>query len=194
PNATFIAFTGKPIETTDKSTSGLFGEVIDAYDMTQAVQDGATVKIYYESRLAKVKLDETQMSEIDKEYWRMQVNEGVEDYVIEESQKQLSRMELIIGGKDRIKQVATDMVDHYEDRKDLVEGKAMIVAYSRKLAFSIYQELIQLRPDWQQKVKIVMTENNQDDEELAKLVGNKQTRKDREKEFKDVKSPFKIVI
>jgi type I restriction enzyme, R subunit len=194
PNATYIAFTGTPIETTDKSTSGLFGEVIDVYDMTQAVQDGATVKIYYESRIAKVKLDETQMSEIDKEYWRMQVNEGVEDYVVEESQKQLTRMELIIGDKDRIRQVATDIINHYEDRKDLVEGKAMIVAYSRKTAFAMYQELIEQRPDWKGKVKIVMTENNQDPEELGQLVGNKQTRKDREKEFKDVNSPFKIVI
>jgi type I restriction enzyme, R subunit len=194
PNATYIAFTGTPIETTDKSTSGLFGEVIDVYDMTQAVQDGATVKIYYESRIAKVKLDETQMSEIDKEYWKMQVNEGVEDYVVEESQKQLSRMELIIGDKDRIRQVATDIINHYEDRKDLVEGKAMIVAYSRKTAFAMYQELIEQRPDWKGKVKIVMTENNQDPEELGQLVGNKQTRKDREKEFKDVNSPFKIVI
>lgn len=194
PNATFIAFTGTPIETTDKSTTGLFGEVIDVYDMTQAVQDGATVKIYYESRLAKVKLDETQMSEVDKEYWRMQVNEGVEDYVVEESQKYLSRMELIIGDKDRIKQVISDIITHYEDRKELVEGKAMIVAYSRKTAFSMYKEIIKQRPNWKEKVKIVMTANNQDPEELAVLVGNKQTRKDREIEFKNVKSPFKIVI
>ncbi|MED4015527.1 type I restriction endonuclease subunit R [Sutcliffiella cohnii] len=194
PNATFIAFTGTPIETTDKSTTGLFGEVIDVYDMTQAVQDGATVKIYYESRLAKVKLDETQMSEVDKEYWRMQVNEGVEDYVIEESQKHLSRMELIIGDRDRIKQVVADIISHYEDRKDLVAGKAMIVAYSRKTAFTMYQELIEQRPDWVDKVKVVMTANNQDPEDLAKLVGNKQTRKDRELEFKDVTSSFKIVI
>ncbi|MFE4427360.1 hypothetical protein ACFY5J_28300 [Peribacillus butanolivorans] len=96
----------------------------DTFQMAQAVQDGTTVKIYYESRLAKVKLVETQMSEIDKEYWRMQVNEGVEDYVVEESQKHLLRMELIIGDKDRIKQVATDIINHYEDRKDLVAGKS----------------------------------------------------------------------
>ncbi|MFS0637937.1 type I restriction endonuclease subunit R [Mesobacillus foraminis] len=194
PHATFIAFTGTPIETTDKSTSGLFGDVIDVYDMTQAVQDGATVKIYYESRLAKVKLDDKQMTEIDKEYWKMQVNEGVDDYTVEQSQKQLSRMEQIIGDQDRIKQVVADIIIHYEDRKNLVQGKAMIVAYSRKTAFSMYQELISQRPDWVGKVKIVMTESNQDPEELAKLVGNKQTRKEREKEFKDVNSPFKIVI
>jgi type I restriction enzyme, R subunit len=194
PNATYIAFTGTPIETTDKSTTGLFGDVIDVYDMTQAVQDGATVKIYYESRLAKVKLDEKKMSEIDKEYWNMQVNEGVDDYIIEQSQKSLSRMEQIIGDKDRIREVVADIISHYEERENLVAGKAMIVAYSRKTAFAMYQEIMRQRPDWKEKVKIVMTENNQDPEELAKLVGNKQTRKQREKEFKDVNHPFKIVI
>jgi len=194
PNATYIAFTGTPIETTDKSTTGLFGDVIDVYDMTQAVQDGATVKIYYESRLAKVKLDEAKMNEIDREYWQMQVNEGVADYIIEQSQKNLSRMEQIIGDKDRIRQVVSDIIAHYEERKHLVKGKAMIVAYSRNTAFAMYQEIMRQQPDWKDKVKIVMTENNQDPEELAKLVGNKQTRKQREKEFKDVDHPFKIVI
>ncbi|MBE2922499.1 type I restriction endonuclease subunit R [Anoxybacillus flavithermus] len=194
PNATYIAFTGTPIETTDKSTTGLFGDVIDVYDMTQAVQDGATVKIYYESRLAKVKLDEKKMNEIDQEYWKMQVNEGVDDYIVEQSQKSLSRMEQIIGDKDRIREVVADIISHYEERKNLVAGKAMIVAYSRKTAFAMYQEIMRQRPDWKEKVKIVMTENNQDPEELAKLVGNKQTRKQREKEFKDVNHPFKIVI
>lgn len=194
PNATFIAFTGTPIETTDRSTTGLFGDIIDVYDMTQAVQDGATVKIYYESRLAKVKLDEEKMKEIDREYWKLQVHEGVEDYTIEESQKRLSRMEQIIGDEDRIRQVVTDILEHYEDRKNLVAGKAMIVAYSRKTAYAMYKEILRQRPDWKDKVKMVMTENNQDPEEMAKLIGNKQTRKEREKEFKDVNSPFKIVI
>jgi type I restriction enzyme R subunit len=194
PNATFIAFTGTPIETTDKSTTGLFGDIIDVYDMTQAVQDGATVKIYYESRIAKVKLDESKMDEIDREYWNIQVNEGVESYTVEESQKRLSRMEQIIGDDDRIRQVVTDIIEHYEERKNLVAGKAMIVAYNRNTAYKMYKEIMRQRPDWEEKVKIVMTENNQDSEELAKLVGNKQTRKDREKEFKDVNHPFKIVI
>lgn len=194
PNAAFIAFTGTPIETADRSTTALFGEIIDVYDMTQAVQDGATVKIYYESRIAKVKLDEEKMKEIDRAYWNMQVNEGVEAYTIEESQKQLSRMEQIIGDDDRIRQVVADIIEHYEERKNLVAGKAMIVAYSRKTAYKMYKEILRQRPDWKDKVKIVMTENNQDPEELAKLVGNRQTRKEREKEFKDVNSPFKIVI
>lgn len=103
-------------------------------------------------------------------------------------------MEQIIGDKDRIKQVVTDIIQHYEDRQYLVAGKAMIVAYSRKTAFSMYREIIRQRPTWTDKVKIVMTENNQDSEELAKLLGNKQTRKEREKEFKDINNPFKIVI
>lgn len=103
-------------------------------------------------------------------------------------------MEQIIGDKDRIRQVVSDIIAHYEERKHLVKGKAMIVAYSRNTAFAMYQEIMRQQPDWKDKVKIVMTENNQDPEELAKLVGNKQTRKQREKEFKDVDHPFKIVI
>lgn len=194
PNATYIAFTGTPIETTDKSTYGVFGDLIDVYDMTQAVEDGATVKIYYESRLAKVKLDEKKLEEIDQEYWNMQTNEGVEDYVVEQSQKQLSRMEQIICDGDRIHAVVTDLIAHYEERENLVEGKAMIVAYSRKAAYCMYNEIIDQRPDWKNKVKMVMTSNNQDPEEMAKLIGNKATQKQYEQEFRDVNSEFKIVI
>lgn len=194
PNATYLAFTGTPIETTDKSTTGLFGNVIDVYDMTQAVQDGSTVKIYYESRLARVKLDEAKMQEIDREYWHMQVHEDVDEYTVEESQKRLGRMEQIIGDKDRISQVVSDIIEHYEDRKNLVAGKAMIVAYSRKTAYSIYKEILKQRSDWNEKVKMVMTANNQDPEDMAKLIGNKNLRKEREIEFKDDESPFKIAI
>ena len=152
PNATYIAFTGTPIETTDKSTYGVFGDLIDVYDMTQAVEDGATVKIYYESRIAKVKLDKYYMNLIDSEYYNMQVNEGVEDYVIEQSQKQMSRMEQIICDEDRIKQVVRDIIAHYEERENLVAGKAMIVAYSRKAAYMMYKEFIEQRPDYINKV------------------------------------------
>ena len=181
PNATYIAFTGTPIETTDKSTYGVFGDLIDVYDMTQAVEDGATVKIYYESRLARVKLDERKLEEIDQEYWNMQIHEGVEDYVINESQKQLSRMEQIICDHDRIHAVVADMIAHYEERENLVAGKAMVVAYSRKAAWVMYQEIMKQRPEWQNKVRMIMTSNNQDEEEMAKLIGNKKTQKQYEK-------------
>ena len=194
PNATYIAFTGTPIETTDKSTYGVFGDLIDVYDMTQAVDDGATVKIYYESRLAKVQLDERKLQEIDDEYWSMQVNEGVEDYVVEQSQKQMSRMEQIITHPERIHEVVRDLIEHYEQRQDLVAGKAMIVAYSRKAAWAMYQEIMKQRPEWQNKVRMIMTSNNQDEEEMAKLIGNKKTQKQYEAEFRDVNSEFKIVI
>ena len=194
PNATYIAFTGTPIETTDKSTYGVFGDLIDVYDMTQAVDDGATVKIYYESRLAKVQLDERKLQEIDDEYWSMQVNEGVEDYVVEQSQKQMSRMEQIITHPQRIHEVVSDLIEHYEQRQDLVAGKAMIVAYSRKAAWAMYQEIMAQRPEWKNKVRMVMTSNNQDEEEMAKLIGNKNTQKQYEAEFRDVNSDFKIVI
>lgn len=194
PNATYIAFTGTPIETTDKSTYGVFGDLIDVYDMTQAVDDGATVKIYYESRIAKVKLDEKKLQEIDQEYWEMQVNEGVEDYVVEQSQKELSRMEQIICDHDRIHAVVEDLIEHYEERENLVAGKAMVVAYSRKAAFAMYKEMLAIRPDWTNKVKMVMTSNNKDPEEMAKLIGNKATQKQYEAEFRDINSEFKIVI
>ena len=135
PNATYIAFTGTPIDNTDKSTYGVFGDLIDVYDMTQAVEDGATVKIYYESRLAKVKLDQSTMNLIDEEYFNMQVKEDVESYTVEQSQKQMSRMEKIICDEDRIRQVVKDIISHYEERKTQVAGKAMIVAYSRTAAY-----------------------------------------------------------
>ena len=116
PNATYIAFTGTPIDNTDKSTYGVFGDLIDVYDMTQAVEDGATVKIYYESRLAKVKLDQSTMNLIDEEYFNMQVKEDVESYTVEQSQKQMSRMEKIICDEDRIRQVVKDIISHYEEK------------------------------------------------------------------------------
>ena len=172
PNATYIAFTGTPIETVDKSTYGTFGDLIDVYDMTQAVQDGATVKIYYESRLAKIKLNDEILRRIDDEYWSMQVHEGVEDYVVEESQKKLSRMEQIISNTDRIHELVTDLIAHYEERETLVKGKAMIVAYSRTSAYKMYKEILSQRPDWENKVKMVITTSNKDDVEMAKLIGN----------------------
>ena len=154
PNATYIAFTGTPIDTTDKSTYSVFGDLIDVYDMTQAVEDGATVKIYYESRLAKVKLDSNMMNMIDNEYYNMQVHEGVESYTVEQSQKQMSRMEKIVCDEDRIRQVVSDIISHYEERKTQVAGKAMIVAYSRDAAYLMYKEIINQRPDYKNKVKM----------------------------------------
>lgn len=194
PNATYIAFTGTPIDNTDKSTYGVFGDLIDVYDMTQAVEDGATVKIYYESRLAKVKLDQSTMNLIDEEYYNMQVKEDVESYTVEQSQKQMSRMEKIICDEDRIRQVVKDIISHYEERKTQVAGKAMIVAYSRTAAYLMYKEMIKQRPDFENKVKMVMTTNNGDDEEMAKLIGTKKDQKKREEEFRDLDSEFKIVI
>ena len=194
PNATYIAFTGTPIDNTDKSTYGVFGDLIDVYDMTQAVEDGATVKIYYESRLAKVKLDQSTMNLIDEEYYNMQVKEDVESYTVEQSQKQMSRMEKIICDEDRIRQVVKDIISHYEERKTQVAGKAMIVAYSRTAAYLMYKEMIKQRPDYENKVKMVMTTNNGDDDKMAKLIGTKKDQKKREEEFRDLDSEFKIVI
>ncbi len=194
PNATYIAFTGTPIETTDKSTYGVFGDLIDVYDMTQAVEDGATVKIYYESRIARVKLNRQKLDEIDQEYLNMQVNEGVEEYVINASQKELSRMEQIICDEDRVQAMVIDMIEHYEERQNLVAGKAMVVAYSRKAAYLMYNAIIKERPNWTNKVKMIMTSNNNDPQEMSKLLGSKSNQKYLEQEFRDINSEFKIVI
>ena len=194
PNATYIAFTGTPIDNTDKSTYSVFGDLIDVYDMTQAVEDGATVKIYYESRIAKVKLDKYYMYLIDQEYYDMQVKEDVESYIIDQSQKQMSKMEQIICNEDRIKEVVSDKIAHYEDRKNQVAGKAKIAAYSRISAYMMYKEILKQRPDYKNKVKMVMSTNNSDSQELAKLVGTKKEQKKREEEFRDLDSEFKIVI
>ena len=167
PNATYIAFTGTPIDNTDKSTYSVFGDLIDVYDMTQAVEDGATVKIYYESRIAKVKLDKYYMNLIDQEYYDMQVKEDVESYIIDQSQKQMSKMEQIICNEDRIKEVVSDIIAHYEDRKNQVAGKAMIVAYSRISAYMMYKEILKQRPDYENKVKMVMSTNNSDSRRVS---------------------------
>lgn len=122
------------------------------------------------------------------------MTQAVEDYVVEQSQKHMSRMEQIICDEDRIKQVVSDIIAHYEDRENLVAGKAMIVAYSRKAAFMMYKEILEQRPNYSNKVKMVMTTNNQDSEEMAKLIGTKKNQKAREEEFRNLDSEFKIVI
>ena len=134
------------------------------------------------------------MNLIDQEYYDMQVKEDVESYIIDQSQKQMSKMEQIICNEDRIKEVVSDIIAHYEERKNQVAGKAMIVAYSRISAYMMYKEILKQRPDYKNKVKMVMSTNNSDSQELAKLVGTKKEQKKREEEFRDLDSEFKIVI
>ncbi|RRK33490.1 type I restriction endonuclease subunit R [Schaedlerella arabinosiphila] len=192
PNATFIGFTGTPIDFDDRSTVEVFGEYIDIYDMTQAVEDGATVPIYYENRTAKIKLNEELLKQIDAEYEKM-AGEASET-AIEKSKSDLSTIEAIIGSKERLSLLADDMIAHYEDRQYVLTGKAMIVCMSRRIAINLYRIILEKRPEWKQKVKVVLTSSNQDDEDWHDIIGNKAYRDGLMLEFKDDTSEFKIAI
>ena len=193
PHATYIGFTGTPIALKDRNTREVFGDYIDIYDMTQAVEDGATRPVYYESRVIKLKLDPDTLALIDKEYDIMA--ENADPDVIERSKKELGQMEAILGNDKTIESLVNDILDHYENyRENLLTGKAMIVAYSRPIAMKIYKRILELRPAWTDKVKVVMTSSNKDPEEWARIIGNKHHKDELAAEFKDNDSPFKIAI
>lgn len=193
PNATYIGFTGTPISMKDRNTREVFGDYIDTYDMTQAVEDGATRPVYYESRIINLKLDDATLKLIDQEYDLMANNADPE--VIEKSKKELGQMEAILGNEKTINSLVDDILNHYENyRENLLTGKAMIVAYSRSIAMKIYERILHERPSWTEKVAIVMTGSNKDPEEWNKVIGNKHHRDELAKEFKDNDSPLKIAI
>lgn len=193
PNATFIGFTGTPIEDKDRNTREVFGDYIDVYDMTQAVADGATTPVYYESRVVKLKLDESTLRMIDNEYDAMA--DYADSEVIEKSKREVATLDAILGNDSTIDSLVKDIVNHYENyRENLLTGKVMIVAYSRGIAIKIYNKILELRPQWDKKVKIVMTESNKDPEEWRAIIGNKSHRKDLAEEFKDDNSDMKIAI
>ena len=193
PNATYIGFTGTPIAAKDRNTREVFGDYIDIYDMTQAVEDGATRPVYYESRVIKLKFDEATLNLIDQEYDIMANNADPE--VVEKSKKELGQMEAVLGNDATIDSLVNDILDHYENyRADLLTGKAMVVAYSRAIAMKIYNRILELRPSWKEKVKVVMTESNKDPEEWRAVIGNKRRRDELAKEFKDNNSEMKIAI
>lgn len=193
PNATFIGFTGTPIEAKDRNTREVFGDYIDVYDMTQAVADGATTPVYYESRVVKLKLDESTLRMIDNEYDAMA--DYADSEVIEKSKREVATLDAILGNDSTIDSLVKDIINHYENyRENLLTGKAMIVAYSREIAIKIYNKILELRPQWDKKVKVVMTESNKDPEEWRAIIGNKSHRKDLAEEFKDDNSDMKIAI
>lgn len=193
PNATYIGFTGTPISSKDRSTIEVFGNYIDIYDMTQAVEDGATRPVYYESRVIHLKLDEDILRLIDAEYDIMAHN--AEDYAIEKSKKELGKMESILGAEQTITTLCGDIIKHYEENRQYeLTGKAMIVGYSRAIAMSIYRKLLELRPKWTDKVGVVMTESNKDPEEWRSVIGNRRHRDEMAKRFKDNNDPLKIAI
>lgn len=192
PKATYIGFTGTPVSLTDRSTIEVFGDYIDIYDMTQAVEDGATRPVFYENRVINLGLDEATLHKIDVEYGI--IAEDAEEYHVEKSKQQLSQMDSILGADETIQTLCADIVTHYEDRADLLTGKAMIVAYSRPIAIKIYQQILRLRPDWDEKVKVIMTGSNDDPEEWKTVIGSKSYKIELARKFKDDNDPMKIAI
>ena len=193
PNATYIGFTGTPISQKDRSTREVFGDYIDVYDMTQAVADGATRPVFYESRVINLKLDEATLRRIDEEYDSMAAE--AEEYAIEKSKHELGRLDSILGADDTISSLVEDIVGHYEDYRQFEQtGKAMIVAYSRPIAMKIYHRMLELRPEWRNKLAVVMTSGNKDPEEWRAIIGNDSHKKELERQFKDDAGQLKIVI
>lgn len=194
PNASYIGFTGTPISTKDRDTVEVFGDYIDIYDMTQAVNDGATCPVYYESRVINLNLDDATLQALDDEY-ELLAEDGATTEQIEKSKKEMSHLEEILGAPATIDSLCQDIIKHYEENRQYeLTGKAMIVAYSRPIAMSIYHRLLELRPKWTDKVKVVMTGSNQDPEEWHDIIGNKQYKKELAKRFKDDNDPMKIAI
>ncbi|MGG0391053.1 type I restriction endonuclease subunit R [Priestia megaterium] len=196
PNASFIGFTGTPVEATDKNTPAVFGDYIDVYDMSQAVEDGATVKIFYESRVIPLELPEG--LSIDEDY--DEITEDQETSVKERLKSKWSRLEAVAGAESRVQKMATDIVHHYEEREKAMFGKSMVVVMSRRIAIDLYKEIVKLRPEWHSDdddkgvIKIVMTGSSSDPVEWQPFIGNKKRREFLARRMKDNDDPLKIVI
>jgi type I restriction enzyme, R subunit len=198
PNASFIGFTGTPIELTDKNTRAVFGDYISIYDIQRAVADGATVPIYYEGRLAKLELDENEKPHLDPDF--DEATEGEETERKERLKTKWAALEAVVGADKRVNLVAQDLVDHFEKRLDAMDGKAMVVCMSRRIAVDLYNAIIKLRPEWhheddtQGTVKIVMTGSASDPLDWQQHIRNKPRREAMAKSFKDPKDPLKVII
>jgi type I restriction enzyme R subunit len=198
PNASFIGFTATPIEKEDASTPAVFGNYIDVYDIEQSIKDEATVKIYYESRLAKIHLKPEEKEKLDEEVEA--ITEGEESTASEKAKAKWTQLEAIVGHKERLKSVAADLVDHFEKRQEVFDGKAMIVCISRRVAVELYDEIIKLRPHWHNidkrkgAIKVVMTSSSSDPENWQVHSTTKEIRKEIAERFKDPDDRLKIVI
>jgi len=198
PNASFIGFTGTPIELTDKNTRAVFGDYIDVYDIQQAVEDGATVPIYYESRLAKLELKGSERPVIDKEF--EEATEGEEISHKERLKSKWAQLEAIVGTEKRIKLIADDLVRHFEQRVEAMDGKAMVVGMSRRICVELYNAIVALRPSWRSEddkqgvLKVIMTGSASDPLDWQGHIRNKARREDLADRFKDPADPFKVVI
>jgi type I restriction enzyme R subunit len=203
PNATYLGFTGTPIESTDVNTPAVFGNYVDVYDIAQAVHDGATVRIYYESRLAKITLsDEGKklVKDLDDDLVQDDLPVGANDYSPQQAKAKWTQLEALIGSEDRIKQVARDIISHFEQRQEVMEGKAMIVTMSRRIAADLYKAIISLKPQWHNDdlkkgvIKVVMTSASSDGAEIAKHYTTKEQRRALADRMRDPEDELKLVI
>lgn len=194
PNATFIGFTGTPISTREKQTTDIFGDIIDTYDMSQSIIDGSTVKIYYESRLAKVWIDNSKLAEIDKYYEELELAEKADQQSVEKSKSQMANIETILEEDGMIELFAKDIIKHYEQQENFLNGKAMIVCQTRNAALKLYKEIIKQRPNFKDKAILVATESNKDTKEERQFFGDSQYRQELASEFKKDTSKYKIAI
>lgn len=198
PNASYIGFTGTPVELADKNTPAVFGDYIDIYDMTRAVEDGTTVKIYYESRIAKLSLPEEEKPKIDEEYEEITEHQELDEK--EKLKSKWARLEALVGAEKRLKQIAKDIVEHFETRQKAMFGKAMIVTMSRRIAVDLYNEIVALRPKWHSDdldkgvIKVVMTGNSSDEAKMHPHHTTKQQRELLANRMKDIHDELKIVI
>lgn len=193
PNASYIGFTGTPISTEDKNTREIFGDYIDVYDMTQAVEDNATRPVYYESRVVALHLDKNVLEQLDNEYAEFARN--ADEASVERSKHTMAGLEGVLSAPETIEALCSDIVNHYEqNRSDILTGKALVVAYSRPVAMKIYEEILRMRPEWKEKVGVVMTMGNQDPEEWFKVCGGKEHKKEMERRFKSDDDSLKIAI
>ncbi len=198
PKASFIGFTGTPIEMTDANTRAVFGDYISVYDIQRAVEDKATVAIYYESRLAKLELDESEKPRIDPEF--EEVTEGEEAQRKEKLKSKWAQIEAVVGAEKRLELVARDLVEHFEERLSAMDGKAMVVCMSRRICMDVHDEIVKLRPDWfhdddeRGKLKVVMTGNASEGPRVARHARNKARREALAKRFRDANDPFQMVI
>jgi len=198
PNASFIGFTGTPIELTDKNTRAVFGDYVSIYDIERAVKDGATVPIYYESRLAKLELKETERPRLDEEF--EEATEGEEVEHKERLKTRWAQLEALVGTEKRLKLIAEDLVKHFERRLEAMDGKAMIVCMSRRICVDLYKAITAIRPDWHHDddgagiLKIVMTGSASDPVDWQPHIRNKPRREELAKRFKDPKDPFRVAI
>lgn len=198
PNASFIGFTGTPVEGTDKNTPAVFGDYIDIYDIHRAVEDGATVKIFYENRLAKIELDESELAHLDDDF--EEVTEGEEESRKEKEKSKWSRLEALVGAEKRVEQIAEDIVEHFETRLSALNGKGMIVGMSRRICVALYEAITKIRPQWhddddrQGAIKVIMTGSSADPPNWQGHIRSKDKRDDLAKRLKDPNDPLKLVI